>query len=460
MNPRAALVVDGGTPLHGEVRVSAAKNSALYLILASLLTDEPVVLEGVPRLSDVLVGLEILEHVGVDVQWTGRDVRLHARALRTTAAPYRLVSKMRASFVLMGALLARAGEARISMPGGCAFGPRPVDRHLKAFADLGVEIDDDAGDFVARRRGRIEGHVVFEAPTVGGTQNVLLASALGGGEVVIENAALEPEIADLADLLVAMGARIDGAGTPRIRVQGVERLGGARFRPIPDRIEAGTFLLAAAATRGDVTLRGVRAEHLGAVRDRLSEAGVRLVDVGRDGLRVDATGELRSVDVTATEYPGVPTDLQAPFGAFLATTPGVGVVRDRVYPDRFTHVDELRKMGARVELTDQTLVVRGRALQGADVHAADIRAGGALVVAALAARGRSRITGVEFIDRGYERFAERLASLGARVVRADDDASDGSSEAASGEATVPVSATTSPRPASDRSSAADGASSS
>ena len=434
MNPRAALVVDGGTPLNGEVHVFAAKNSALYLILASLLTDEPVVLEGVPKLSDVLVGLELLEHIGVDVHWTGRDVRLQARALRSTAAPYRLVSKMRASFVLMGALLARAGEARISMPGGCAFGPRPVDRHLKAFADLGVEVADDAGDFVARRRGRIEGRVAFESPTVGGTQNVLLASALGGGEVVIENAALEPEIADLADLLVAMGARIEGAGTPRIHVQGVERLRGARFRPIPDRIEAGTFMLAAAATRGDVTVRGVRAEHLGAVRDRLVEAGVRIVDVGRDGMRVDATGELRSVDVTATEYPGFPTDLQAPFGAFLATTPGVGVVRDRVYPDRFTHVEELRKMGARLDLTDQTLVVRGRALEGADVHAADIRAGGALVVAALAARGRSRVTGLEFIDRGYERFADRLAGLGARVVRADEAAPSSSSSAVDGAA--------------------------
>ena len=449
MTMRSALEIVGSGPLAGDVQVHAAKNSALYLILASLLTDEPVVIEGVPKLSDVLVGLEILEHTGVRVAWDGPDVHLHAEDVRDTSAPYRLVSKMRASFVVMGALLARAGEARISMPGGCAFGPRPVDRHLKAFADLGVEVDDDAGDFVARRRGRIEGRVVFEAPTVGGTQNVLLASVLGAGEVVIENAALEPEIADLADLLVAMGARIDGAGTPRIHVQGVERLGGARFRPIPDRIEAGTFMLAAAATRGDVTLRGVRAEHLGAVRDRLSEAGVRLVDVGRDGLRVDATGELASVDVTATEYPGVPTDLQAPFGAFLATTAGVGVVRDRVYPDRFTHVVELRKMGARVELTDHTLVVRGRALEGAEVHAADIRAGGALVVAALAARGRSRVTGVEFIDRGYERFAERLASLGARVVREDEDAASASSSAPADASAVAVAASVGRSAASD-----------
>ena len=417
MTSRNALEIVGGTPLAGDVQVNAAKNSALYLILASLLTDEPLVIEGVPRLSDVLIALEILEHVGVEVAWEGSDVRLHARELRATSAPYRLVSKMRASFVVMGALLARAGEARISMPGGCAFGPRPVDRHLKAFAALGVEVSDDNGDFVARRHGPLGGRVEFEAPTVGGTQNVLLATALGGRDVEIENAALEPEIADLADLLNHMGARIEGAGTPFIRVQGVERLGGGRFRPIPDRIEAGTFMLAAAATRGDVTLRGIRPEHLGAVRDRLAEAGVRFVDVARDAWRVDATGELSAVDVTAVEYPGVPTDLQAPFGAFLATVPGVSVVRDRVYPDRFTHVAELQRMGARLELAERTLVVRGGPLHGAEVHAADLRAGGALVVAALAAEGRTRVFGLESIDRGYERFAERLSGLGASVAR-------------------------------------------
>jgi len=420
MTPRSALEIVGGQPLGGEVAIHTAKNSALYLILASLLTDEPLVIEDVPRLSDVLVALEILAHTGVEVAWQGRDVRLHAREVRQTSAPYRLVSKMRASFVVMGALLARAGEARISMPGGCAFGPRPVDRHLKAFAALGIEVADDNGDFVARRRGPIAGKVVFEAPTVGGTQNVLLASALGDGAVEIENAALEPEIADLADLLNRMGARIEGAGTPFVSVQGVPRLRAARFRPIPDRIEAGTFMLATAATRGDVTLRGVRPEHLEAVRDKLTEAGVRVVDVARDALRIDATGELEAVDVTAVEYPGVPTDLQAPFGAFLATVPGVSVVRDRVYPDRFTHVTELQRMGARLELTERTLVVHGGPLSAAEVHAADLRAGGALVVAALAADGRSRVLGLEAIDRGYERFSERLASLGASVSRSDE----------------------------------------
>jgi UDP-N-acetylglucosamine 1-carboxyvinyltransferase len=419
MTMRSALEIVGAGPLAGDVQVHAAKNSALYLILASLLSDEPVVIEGVPRLSDVLVGLEILEHTGVRVAWDGPDVHLHAEDVRDTSAPYRLVSKMRASFVVMGALLGRAGEARISMPGGCAFGPRPVDRHIKAFAALGVEVSDDNGDFVARRRGQLSGRVVFEAPTVGGTQNVLLATALGDGVAEIENAALEPEIADLAELLNRMGARIEGAGTPFIRIHGVDRLSGARFRPIPDRIEAGTFMLAAAATRGDVTLRGIRPDHLVAVREKLTEAGVRIVDVARDAWRVDATGELTAVDVTAVEYPGIPTDLQAPFGAFLATVPGVSVVRDRVYPARFTHVAELQRMGARMELTERTLVVRGGPLVGAEVHAADLRAGGALAVAGLAAEGTTRVLGVESIDRGYERFAERLSSLGASVARVE-----------------------------------------
>lgn len=418
MVARNLFQIVGGKPLAGEVEVQAMKNSVLHLLFASLLSDEPVIIQQAPRLTDVQVGVEILEHLGATAAWHGRDLHLHASSVERSQAPYRLVSKMRASFVVMGALLARTGEARVSMPGGCAFGPRPVDRHLKAFADLGVEITEDGDDFVAKRLAPLQGRVVFEAPTVGGTQNVLLATALGAGEVEIENAALEPEVADLADLLNAMGARIEGAGTPWIRIQGVDRLHGTRFRPIPDRIEAGTFMLAAAATRGDIVLRGVRMDHVGAVRDKLVEAGVRMVDEDRDALRVDATGELRSVDVTATEFPGLPTDLQAPFGAFLATVPGLSVVRDRVYPERFTHVDELRKMGAKLELSERTLVVHGgKPMVGTDVHAADLRAGMALVLAGLAADGTTLLSGVEYLDRGYERLAERLSSLGASVLR-------------------------------------------
>jgi UDP-N-acetylglucosamine 1-carboxyvinyltransferase len=412
-----ALIIKGGTPLRGDVHINTAKNSALYLILASLLTKEPVRLRDIPRLSDVLVSLEILEHVGVDVRWEGRDLYLHAANVHTCGAPYSLVSKMRASFVAMGALLARCGRARISMPGGCAFGPRPVDRHIAAFQALGVQIDEEGGDFHAFRSARLEGTVVFEAPTVGGTQNVLLASALKGGRVTIENAALEPEIADLAQMLNAMGARISGAGTSTIQIEGVEELGGVDYRPVPDRIEAGTFMLAAAATRGIVTLRGVNPAHLESVSDKLRETGVRVVEVGQDGLLVDASGDLQGADVTAAEYPEIATDLQAPFSAYLATLPGASVVRDRVYPDRFTHVDELRRTGADVELFERTLIIRGGRLAGARMHAADIRAGGALVIAALGATGTSVVSGLQYLDRGYEALTERLVALGASVAR-------------------------------------------
>lgn len=414
--PRETMIIEGGRALRGTLPVHTAKNSALYLILASLLSDEPLVLRDVPRLADVLVELELLEHLGASVRWEGRDLHLHVPEVLRTSAPYALVSRMRASFVAMGALLARTGEARISMPGGCAFGPRPVDRHLAAFRALGIAVDEQGGAFAATRDGPVSGTVTFEAPTVGGTQNVLLASALGSGEVTIENAALEPEVADLAALLNAMGGHVEGAGTPVIQVRGVSRLHGTTFRPIPDRIEAGTFMLAVAATRGDVVLTDVRPTHAQAVLDVLSQTGVRVVIDRPDSVRIDATGDLEATDVTAVEYPGVPTDLQAPFGAYLATLPGVSVVRDRVYPDRFTHVAELQRMGAAMELTDRTLVIRGgQPLHGSTVHAADIRAGGALVIAALAARGRSHISGVEVIDRGYEGLASRLASLGADV---------------------------------------------
>ena len=410
-----AFHVIGGRPLCGEVAVHSAKNSALYLILGALLTREPVVLREVPRLSDILVTCELLEHFGARTEWRGRDLHLDASSLVTTDAPFALVSQLRASFVAMGALLGRCGEAHISMPGGCAFGPRPVDRHIKAFRQLGVAFSEVKGDFHAQRSAPLAGRVVFDAPTVGGTQNIILASALGSERVIIENAALEPEIADLAEMLNKMGARITGASTPTVVIDGVASLHGTTYKPLPDRIEAGTLMLAAAATRGQISLKGVRAEHLRAVTAKLEESGVQVLELAPDTLLLDATGPLTPVDVTALEYPGVPTDLQAPFGAFLATVPGKSVVTDRVYPDRFTHVGELTRTGARLELRERTLVVKGGALHGAPMHAADIRAGGALVVAALAARGSSTITGVGYVRRGYERLAERLGALGAQI---------------------------------------------
>ena len=410
------LLINGGTPLQGELPVNRAKNSALYLMLAALLTDEPVVLKDVPRLSDVLVSEEILRHVGVTTSWQGNDLHMHAANLRGHHAPYSLVSKMRASFVIMGALLARTGEARVSMPGGCAFGPRPVDRHLAAFEAIGVSIDEEEGDFYAHRSGPLSGTVRFEAPTVGGTQNVLLATALGGGEVVIENAALEPEVPDLANMLNAMGADVQGAGTSTIVVRGARKLRGVTYRPIADRIEAGTYLLAAAATRGSLTLTDLEPANLRSVLEALAATGVK-VEEGADWLRIDATGPLRPTDVEAEVFPGVPTDLQAPFTAYLATIPGMSRVRDHVYTDRFTHVDELVRTGARMALEENELEIRGGKLKGAAMHAADIRAGGALIVGALAAEGQSEIGGMVYVDRGYANLAERLRKLGAAVER-------------------------------------------
>lgn len=415
-NSHDVLMIRGGIPLEGELPVYRAKNSALYLMLAALLTDEPVVLRDAPKISDVLISEEILRHVGVATEWRGHDLHLHAANLRGHHAPYSLVSKMRASFVIMGPLLARTGEARVSMPGGCAFGPRPVDWHIAAFEALGVNIEEEDGDFYASRGEQISGTVRFEGPTVGGTQNVLLASALGSGMVTIENAAREPEVSDLANMLNAMGARISGAGTSTISVQGVEKLHGVEYRPLADRIEAGTYLLAAAATRGRLTLTDIDPTILGAVLEVLERTGIK-VTRGHDSVSIDATGALRPTNIEAHVYPGVPTDLQAPFSAYLATLPGLSHVSDHVYPDRFTHVEELARAGARMTLTDQSLEIRGGELRAAAMHAADIRAGGALVIAALAANGTSEIGGLEFVDRGYEGLAERLASLGADVTR-------------------------------------------
>jgi UDP-N-acetylglucosamine 1-carboxyvinyltransferase len=435
-----AFVIEGGVPLVGDITVNRAKNSALYLILAALLTAEPVVLRDVPKLRDVLVLLDILEHFGVSVCWQERDLHLHAHTLTRTDAPYTMVSKMRASFVALGALLGRSGEARISMPGGCAFGPRPVDRHIKAFRQLGAQVQEEGGDFAVWLEQPLSGTVTFDAPTVGGTQNILLASALGSDTVVIENAALEPEIADLANMLNGMGAQVRGAGGSRIEITGVAKLTGIAYQPIPDRIEAGTLLLAAAATRGQVTLHQVVPAHLQAVTDTLRACGVIVRDVNgtvnnvtvdvtvngavnehdtpndaETSLEVDARGTLQPSNVRAQVYPGVPTDVQAPFGAFLATISGSSTVIDEVYPDRFTHVAELQRMGAQATLQEDTLHLHGGTLQGTTVHAADIRAGGALVIAALAATGTSHITGVAYIERGYEALDNRLQQLGARI---------------------------------------------
>ncbi len=408
------LIIQGGTPLNGELRVNPAKNAALPILVASLLTPHPVTLREVPRLRDIEVLLELLAHLGTRYAWEGRTLHLHTPEIVTTDAPYELVSKMRASFIVLGALLARAGEGRVSMPGGCAFGPRPVDLHVKALRTLGAEVVEENGTFTATRTRPLAGRVIFDVPTVGGTEQVLLAAALGDTDVTIINAAQEPEVEDLARFLEMLGVAIEGAGTSVIRVRGARALRGGVYRVIPDRIEAGTFLLAAAATRGRLTLTHAYPHHLDALLAKLAESGHR-IETGRDWVRLEATAAPRPFNIEAREYPGFPTDLQPPVTAYLATVEGVSLVTDRVYPDRFTHVGELARMGAELTLKDRVLAVRGGALHGAEVKAFDIRAGGALIIAALAAEGESRIDGMRHVVRGYENLEARLQAIGARA---------------------------------------------
>jgi UDP-N-acetylglucosamine 1-carboxyvinyltransferase len=414
---RRILRIEGGSPLSGELRVYPAKNAALPILAASLLTPEPITLVEVPRLRDVEVMLELLAHLGTHYQWEGRTLHLHTPEIRNTHAPYELVGQMRASFIVWGALLARVGEGRISLPGGCAFGARPVDQHVKALRALGAEVVEEEGTFYARRLRPLSGRVVFDLPTVGGTEQAMLAVALGG-EATLVQAAMEPEVEDLGRFLSMLGVEVRGLGSAIVHVKGASRLRGGRYRIIPDRIEAGTYLLAAAATRGSITLREVRPDHLDALLDKLHQAGHRLV-VGPDWIRFAATPEPAPFSVEAREYPGFPTDLQPIVTAYLATVPGQSAVSDRVYPDRFTHVGELARMGAELYLRDRTLLVHGRRLHGAQVKALDIRAGGALVVAALSAEGTTEIEGVYFLERGYEHLEERLKALGARVSTAE-----------------------------------------
>lgn len=411
------LHITGGRTLSGEFAVQPSKNAALPIIVATLLSREPVTLHGIPRLSDIYNILDIVSHLGTSHAWVGpNSVTLHTPEIVNVEAPYALVSKMRASFIVMGSLIARAGKAVVSMPGGCAFGYRPVDQHVKAFRSLGVNVQEENGSFAAQRTRPLSGSYVFEMLTVGATQNAILASVLGSGTVTLENASIDTDVVDMINFLNSLGASIQGAGTNTIIIQGVKALRGGEYTVIPDRIEAGTIMLAAAATRSNVTLTGVRVDHLRAVSMKLSEMGVKILESGNT-LSVDARGDLKSTNVTALEFPGFPTDVQPQMSALLSTVPGTSVVVDKIYPDRLTHVVELNRMGAQIVVSEHTQVIQGGPLHGAPVKAADIRAGGALVVAALAAEGKTVIDGMQYINRGYERLAERLRALGADVTQ-------------------------------------------
>jgi UDP-N-acetylglucosamine 1-carboxyvinyltransferase len=412
------LLIEGGVPLSGEVVVSGAKNAALPILAAALLTEDPLTVTNVPHLRDVTTMLNLLAQMGVAVAMNEQlGVELTAARIANPVAPYDLVKTMRASVLALGPLAARCGEARISLPGGCAIGLRPVDQHVKGLQAMGAEIVTEHGYMIVRASRLIGARIRMDLVTVTGTENIMMAATLARGTTVIENAAREPEVADLALCLTAMGARIHGAGTDTITVEGVERLHGARHAVMPDRIEAGTFLAAAAATGGNVTLRNVRPQILDAVLDKLREAGAH-VTTAADRISLASNGALNAVDVRTAPYPAFPTDMQAQFMALDTIARGTGVVTETIFENRFMHVQELRRLGADIEVEGNTARVKGVAhLDGANVMATDLRASASLVLAGLVARGTTTVDRVYHLDRGYERIEEKLSRLGARIRR-------------------------------------------
>lgn len=415
-----AIVIQGGAVLDGEVTVSGSKNAALPLLFASLLTPERIVLRNVPALADIATAIAVLERLGAVVARSadGRDVFVETRAVTSTEAPYELVKTMRASFLVLGPLLARFGHARVSTPGGCAIGARPVDLHLAGLEKMGARLRLSEG-YVEAEADRLHGaRILLDFPSVGATQQLMMAAALAEGTTTIENAACEPENVCLARLLEKMGARVRGAGSPEVVVTGrPELLRGAEHAVIPDRIETGTYMMAAAVTRGAVRLAGGCAEHLQAVVEKLCEAGV-VIRESESGLRVEANGPLTAVDVKTMPYPGFPTDLQAQFMALMTQATGSSTITETVFENRMLHAQELVRMGARIKVEGNRAVVRGPVeLSGAPVMATDLRASVCLVLAGLAARGTTRVLRVYHLDRGYERMEEKLRALGAEVRR-------------------------------------------
>ena len=412
------LLVTGGARLVGSVRISGAKNSALKLMAAALLAPGRTVLHNVPRIQDCITMGQVLEHLGAEVAWDGGEVTIDATGLTSVEAPYELVRRMRASIVVLGPLLARVGQARVAMPGGDNIGSRPIDLHVSGLRKMGADISSEHGFLEARApRGLRGAPVTLDYPSVGATENLMMAAVAARGTTVIDNAAREPEIADIADHLVAMGARIDGAGTSTIEIEGVDAFAPAPHGVIPDRIETGTFAAAAVATRGDVTLTGARPEHLGLFLDKLSDAGAR-IDLTADGLRVRQEARPAAVDFVTLPYPGLATDFQPILMAMLAVADGTSIATENVFESRFLYVPELRRMGASIDVEGHHAVIRGVArLSAAPVQALDIRAGAAMVIAGLCADGVTEVEDMHHVDRGYEEFEEKLTALGAEVRR-------------------------------------------
>ncbi|RZA22148.1 MAG: UDP-N-acetylglucosamine 1-carboxyvinyltransferase [Lysobacteraceae bacterium] len=415
------IIVTGGARLHGDVRISGAKNAVLPILCATLLADSPVRITNVPRLHDVLTTAKLLAGLGAGVVHEGDAMTVDPRSVNSHVAPYELVKTMRASVLVLGPLLAKFGDAEVSLPGGCAIGSRPVDLHIKGLQALGAEITVDHGFIKARSNGRLKGaRHVFELVSVGATENVLMAAALAEGTTVLENAAMEPEIVDLAECLVAMGARIEGAGTARITVEGVENLSGCEHAVVADRIEAGTFLVAAAMTGGRVTATHARPETMDAVLDKLREAGAE-ISVDGDRIALDMRGQRpRAVNLTTAPHPAFPTDMQAQFMALDCIADGVGVINETIFENRFMHVNELVRLGADIRVDGHTAVVRGvEKLGGAPVMATDLRASASLILAGLVADGETTIDRIYHLDRGYENIESKLSALGASIRRVD-----------------------------------------
>jgi UDP-N-acetylglucosamine 1-carboxyvinyltransferase len=422
------ILIRGGKPLHGTIQIGGAKNAALPLMAASLLSDDILRLSNLPHLADISTMAHLLAELGVEIGMSGdagnggnlgRVLDLRSSAIRQTTAPYDLVRKMRASVLVLGPLVARFGKARVSLPGGCAIGTRPVDLHLKALAQMGAEITLSEGYVEAAAPKGLKGaHIVFPMVTVGGTENLLMAAALADGETVLANAAREPEVSDLAHCLVAMGADISGIGTDTLRIRGVKALHGAEYSVVPDRIETGSYLVAAAITGGELLLKGTRLSLIESVARILGEAGVDIREEA-EGLRVSRiNGNLKGVDVMTEPFPGFPTDMQAQVMALLAVADGASMITETIFENRFMHVPELCRMGASINVHNASAIVRGVGhLSGAPVMATDLRASVSLVLAGLAARGRTEINRVYHLDRGYERLEEKLSACGADIER-------------------------------------------
>ena len=415
----AKILINGGTPLNGDVNISGAKNAVLPILAGCLLADEPVCIGNVPHLHDVTTFIELLGQMGVQLELDERMcMHVDPRTTNTCVAPYDLVRTMRASILVLGPLVARFGQAEVSLPGGCAIGSRPVDQHIRGLRALGAEISVEGG-YIKAKAERLRGaRIVMDLVTVTGTENIMMAAALARGTTIIENAAQEPEVVDLAHCLIAMGAHIEGAGTSTIVIDGVERLHGAEYAVLPDRIETGTFLAAAAMTRGHVRARHARPHTLSAVLGKLEEAGAQ-IDVGEDWIDLDMQDrELRAVDVSTAPYPAFPTDMQAQFTALNCVAKGTGVVTETVFENRFMHAHELQRLGADIHLDGNAAVVHGVPhLSGAPIMATDLRASACLVLAGLVAKGDTVVDRVYHIDRGYENIEEKLGVLGAKIRR-------------------------------------------